>query len=268
MSKAEMYLNDRIILLSEERTELLTKMEEVDLEIRETENKIKALQDSIDDAFEVFSPRTKKNDFIKCEIESLNKKILVLRNLRDDYEEKTKKLLEDINIIKDALGKNNDEKGTEIFDENVVDNDIDDASENNMINDVGSEAINNEISSGEAMEKLVVEKERLLIAGKIEEKTLQSVSNLIHKCDICGKVIEVDIGRAKLELEMMNKNLSELYNNIKELTIELRKTKNDDDGINNGYDKIKESDKKISVKKLSMNNLSNGQLLKNVRNED
>ena len=257
MDKAEKYLNERLNLLSDERAELLAKIKEMDLEAKEIECKVKDLQGNIDDAFQIFSPRTKKNDFIKNEIEELNKEINALKKLRDDYEEKANSLLEDINVIKDILSDGvicdetecDDIQSDEICFEGMT-------LKNNNLEKLSS---GNIALSKDVMERLIVEKERLLIAGKIEEKILQSISNLIHKCEICGRVLEVDIGRAKLEIEVMSKSLNEMYSDIKKITDDLRKPVSEENDIRRrdnfnreNFGKGNESDKKISVKKLSM----------------
>lgn len=209
MNKAEKYLNERINLMSNERVTLLTKIDETDFEIKEIENKIRDLKNSIDDTFEIFSPRTKKNDFIKNEIECLEKEVDDLSALRDEYREKAERVLKDIDTIEDALRENIDGDSEDTFDD-------EDAFE--FVPDDGK---------------------------AIEEKVLKSISGLIHRCEICEKVAENDKGRAKLEIQVMRKELNELYNNIKIITGSLEKT----------TDSNVEPVKKLPVKKLSKDNL-------------
>lgn len=209
MNKAEKYLNERINLMSNERVTLLTKIDETDFEIKEIENKIRDLKNSIDDTFEIFSPRTKKNDFIKNEIECLEKEVDDLSALRDEYREKAERVLKDIDTIEDALRENIDEDSEDTLDD--------------------EDAFEFVPDDGEA----------------IEEKVLKSISGLIHRCEICEKVAENDKGRAKLEIQVMRKELNELYNNIKIITGGLEKT----------TDSNVEPVKKLHVKKLSKDNL-------------
>lgn len=264
MDKAEKYLNNRISILTVEKAELLTKIEETDLEVSEMECKIKNLQENIDDTFQIFSPRTKKNDFIKNEIEGLNNKIISLKKIRGEYEEKVNSLSDEINDIKEILNIDvyadkaecNDIQNEEIEEAEEISSD-DIAYKNTGLDSLDSTNVNlSEIT----MEQLIIEEQRLFIAGKIEDKTLQPISSLIHKCEICRKVLEVDAGRARLEIEVMSKSLSELYNNIKEITACLRKPVGEDDDIIKKDDfksenaiKDTRSEKKAPVKKLSMN---------------
>lgn len=218
MNKAEKYLNERINLMSNERVTLLTKIDETDFEIKEIENKIRDLRNCIDDTFEIFSPRTKKNDFIKNEIECLEKEVDDLSALRDEYRKKAERVLEDIDVIEDALRENTDEDSEDTLDNH-------DAFE--LVSDDG---------------------------GVIEKKILQSVSNLINRCEICERAVEIDKSRVKLEIKVMRNELSELYNNIKIITGDLEKT----------TDSNVEPVKKLHVKKLSKDNFKKEKQLDNI----
>ena len=101
MTKAESYLYDRLDMLSDEKVILITK-----INIEEINTKIEELSKDVDDAFDFFSPRAKKNDFIRDEIESLNVKKQELSKLIEDLNKQSVLVDEDIFIIKDALGEN------------------------------------------------------------------------------------------------------------------------------------------------------------------
>lgn len=254
MNKAEIYLSERMNFMSNERAMLLTKIDEADLEIKEIEYKITDLKNSIDDAFEIFSPRTRKNDFIKNEIKSLENEIDNLTALKDKYNKKIQEISDDIEIIRDILEDTAKENDMDIISDDMTDDDEDFKDNHNIVSQVSylsnEHKGDNNLPGNDNMEINIREEERIFIAGRIDEKTLQPISNLIHKCEICGKVLEVDTGRAKLEIEVMYKTLSELYDNIKLFTDDLRKSiQNKDSGM---------SVKNISVKKLSKDNLSKG----------
>lgn len=250
MEKAEKYLRDRIAYLSDEKNSLLDMVNEIDFELKETESRIKKLKNNIDDSFEIFSPRSKKNDFTRTEIESLENKVADLETLKEKHRKKIDELSEDINIIEDIL---------------------DDESEENIrdaegVNDAEEESLQEQNDATPSIDK-VIEKERYFsYAKKLEENALQPISNLIHKCEICKKVIEVDTVRAKLEIEVMSGTLNEIYNKIKNITLDMKKTF-DLNGVNieeKSHENIPLHDnssiKKISVKKLSMENFSKGNL--------
>lgn len=228
MNKAEKYLSERIDLMSDERIILLGKIDKADLEIKEIEYKIKDLKNSIDDTFEVFSPRTNKNDFIKSEIVCLEKEINNLTALREEYKEKAERISEDIDVIKDALGENIDENSEDVLKYECIDGLIfDNVEGNNIIFGVDYLNKNFKVNSG---------------------MLLHFISDIIHKCEICEKLVEVDTGRAKEEIEDIKVELNELYNNVSAVTENLKQT----------TDSRGESLKKISVKKLSKDNLQKG----------
>ena len=56
-TKAEAYLSSRLEKMSDERATLMNKLNKIKIEIEETDAKIMQMSDSVDKAFEVFSPR-------------------------------------------------------------------------------------------------------------------------------------------------------------------------------------------------------------------
>ena len=74
ITKAENYLYERLEMLSDEKVLLITKLNKIQIEIDETDNRIAAMAEDVDTAFEVFSPRPKKNDFAKEGIAKLEKR--------------------------------------------------------------------------------------------------------------------------------------------------------------------------------------------------
>lgn len=192
MSMAEDYLYERREMLSGEKVKLITEINEIDLEREETEDKIRELEQSIDDSFEVFSPRTRKNDFVRNEIISFKERLEELLLIKKQKIEHLELVDNDLQMINEALGDRDDEEdfSYERQDE-FYDNSISGIS---IIEN--QECINS------------IEAEKLL--GTVN----QALTNLVHKCEICSKVMEVDILRARLELEVMSDILK---NTIKEV---------------------------------------------------
>ena len=67
------------------------------------------MKSNIDDSFEIFSPRTKKYDFTKNEIESLENRIDELNSLKEEYQNKIDELSNDISEINDILNDETEE---------------------------------------------------------------------------------------------------------------------------------------------------------------
>ena len=200
MTKTEKYLKNRLESLSEEKVNLITKINKITIEIEEVDNKIDEMLSNMDSAFEIFSPKPKKNDFNKKEIDRLNNRKEELLVLRDEFVNQCNVVEEDILSIKDALGEDCEE------DYNFEEEDIIQKKET--------------LYGFGILEKQETEKQR--IANEISDITINNINNLIHKCDICQKIIDVDSVRAKLELEIMSKNLKDLSQDIKKIIFELK----------------------------------------------
>ncbi len=219
MNKAEGYLRKRLDLLSDDKVILTTRNNEIDIEIKETENAISQLKKNVDESFEVFSPRSKRNDFVKSEIVTLEKKREELLDIQAKSREKIIILDEEINDIKDALkeeellSNNSNEENTEYSGINIVKEQ---------------------------------EYERKRIAMELHDSAVQMLANLIHKCEICSKIIDVDIIRAKLELEVITKTLREVINELRNIIYNLRPMSFDDIGLDVTIERIISQAKKES----------------------
>ena len=62
MEKMKKYLESRLELLSNEKVDLISKVNEINLELEEIDFKINDVKKNMDDAVEIFSPRRKKNE--------------------------------------------------------------------------------------------------------------------------------------------------------------------------------------------------------------
>lgn len=243
MSKAEKYLYERVDLLSTEKATLMMKVKDIDLEIEETDYEIKELKKSIDDAFDVFSPRTKKSNFVKNEIEQFERTKEELSAQREQYHEQIEDISRDIDAINEALSENEIkefeiyEKNSSVADETDSRNDAD-VTENIIVkNNVSSEAEESYQMNGINFVK-EQEYERKRIARELHDSTVQMLTNLVHKCEICSKFIDVDAIRTKLELEVMSKTLKDTINDLRNVIYNLRPMSFDDMGLEITFNKI------------------------------
>lgn len=198
MTKVEKYLYKRIDELSEEKVVLITKINKIAIEIEEVEGMIDEISGELDIAFEMFSPKPKKNDFNRSEIDRLTKRKDELIDLRDEFVKQCMVVEEDIAEIRESMG--------EEFDEELL-YDVDDNKE--------------EVSYGlKILDEL--EKEKQNLAAKINDVTVSVINNMIYKCDMCTRIIDVDSARAKLELEILTKDLKDMQENIKNIVYGLK----------------------------------------------
>lgn len=64
--------------------------------------------------------------------------------------------------------------------------------------------------------------ERQRIARDLHDSTIQNLTNLVHKTELCLKLIDVDAIRAKLELAAMIESVRLIINNMREIIYNLR----------------------------------------------
>ncbi len=205
--KAEDYLYNRLELLLDEKVLLITKFNKAELEIGEIDIKIISMGNEVDKAFEVFSPRPKKNDFVKLEIEKLEKRKDELLFLCNEITEQCSTIENEVNVIREALGEELDEE------ENIL---ID---KNDTIKSYGLQILESQ------------EEERKRIARELHDSIVQVLTNLVHKCEICMRLVDVDPIRSKLELEIMAKTIRDAIGEMRNIIYDLRPMSFDDLGL-------------------------------------
>ena len=213
ISKAEEYLLNRLEILSDEKIILVTKVNKLNIEIEQIDAMIKQIAQDVDTAFEIFSPRQKKNDFAKQEIDKLLSHKEELKETVASLTESANELEEDIQAIRVALGH-----PVEVND--------------NYIEDEYIESVYYEDTTYGMKILEQQENERSRIARDLHDSVVQVLTNLVHKCEICSKIMDVDGIRAKLELEIMSRNLREAISEMRNVIYDLRPMSFDDLGLN------------------------------------
>ena len=213
ISKAEEYLLKRLEMLSDEKIILVTKVNKLNIEIEQIDAMIKQIAQDVDTAFEIFSPRQKKNDFAKQEIDKLLSHKEELKETVASLTESANELEEDIQAIREALGQPVEVNDIEIEDEYIESVYYEDTT-------YGMKILEQQ------------ENERSRIARDLHDSVVQVLTNLVHKCEICSKIMDVDGIRAKLELEIMSRNLREAISEMRNIIYDLRPMSFDDLGLN------------------------------------
>lgn len=75
------------------------------------------------------------------------------------------------------------------------------------------------------------EHERKRIARDLHDSTVQNLTNLMHKTELCTRLIDVDTVRAKLELQTMNSTIKSTINDMRNIIFGLRPMSLDDLGL-------------------------------------
>lgn len=213
-------LNDIIL---DKSNSMETEIEESNTDIRELEDYIHTMELHEDRNFNLFSPLVKVDDNYKINIVS---KISVLKTHYDqcvDEYQNTNMQLKHIRIIKEYI-KNLENMKTESGQSFVDKGKIE---KNNQDND------EKEFRSDDIGIKLLKtqELERKRISRDLHDSTVQNLTNLIHKTELCSKYADIDIIRTKLELEIMKKTLRTTINDMREIIYDLRPMSLDDLGL-------------------------------------
>ncbi|MBQ6442251.1 MAG: ATP-binding protein [Lachnospiraceae bacterium] len=208
------YLEKYLIELVEER--ILVEHEYTDCEnkIKENISFIALLEEKNDPNFESFTPR---------EVNTSNKKkIAELREEQKrllDLSQKKKLELSDFNAKIDELNsvirvaREAEKPGDELI-TNVDDNVI-------------------------LRRKLLEtqEAERQRIARELHDSSVQSMTGLVHKAELCYRLIDIDPVRCKMELKNMSKFTKEIIDELRDMIYNLRPMSFDDIGIDTAIER-------------------------------
>lgn len=75
------------------------------------------------------------------------------------------------------------------------------------------------------------EYERQRIARELHDSSVQSLTGLVHKTELCTKLLDLDPVRCKLELSFMSKTLREVIDEMRKMIYDLRPMSFDDIGF-------------------------------------
>ena len=189
----------------DKRESLLDEISSLEIKSKENIRMIQMLEDTNDDNFESFSPR-EVSSYTKSKMVELSeeqKQIQqLLQNYRSEVLELNLKIDEVTSVIKVAQNEN--------------------------------EICNEEISKSKKSNLNVlesVEKERQRIARDLHDSTVQNLTSLVHKSELCMKLIELDPIRCKLELSSIGKILREAIEDMRKMIYDLRPMSFDDIGF-------------------------------------
>ena len=198
----------------EEKINIDKTIANLQVQLKENIEFIKLLEDNTDDVYESFSPR---NIYSKSrlQVQELNIKQNEILQEIDDAKLKQSELIHKIEELNSVIkvAKSNEMKAEE----------TDDIYRITLL---------------EAQEN-----ERQRISRELHDSTVQNLTAIVHKAELCSKLIEIDSIRCKLELTMMSRNLRDIINDTRQMIYDLRPMSFDDIGlevtIERALDKIK-----------------------------
>ncbi len=248
---AEDYLYKRLENLNTEKRLIEGRINSAKYEIDEIENKIDEIDSEYDSSYEVFSPKPKDKNFDKREVSSLQFKKNELNELMSSLlneEQKIEESIEEIkNILKidmpdDADDADNYDGMSDADDEGIYDgmsdddnadinngnnhNDADAARDKNISADINDDSIYRDEYEFEYLSGYKIleqrENERSRLASELQEKSVEPLSKMMHRCEVCSKIVEQDPARTKIEIDIMLKMMKGIFNDIHKLLFNLR----------------------------------------------
>lgn len=189
----------------DKRQSLLDEISSLEIKSKENIRMIQMLEDTNDDNFESFSPRevSSYNKSKMVELSEEQKQILqLLKDYRSEVLELNLKIDEVTSVIKVAQNEND-----------ICNEEISKSKKSNL----------NVLES--------IEKERQRIARDLHDSTVQNLTSLVHKSELCMKLIDLDPIRCKLELSSMGKILREVIEDMRKMIYDLRPMSFDDIGF-------------------------------------
>lgn len=189
------YFSERLEYLKGLVKECNEKKHKYEIEKKELFVQIEHYRTKIDEAYDVFSPNSAKNQFIKDQIIEFEKKLNNINESMEKIEEKLlsynneiKKIEEIIQEIHCFIEKQSAlNNATELKEKKIDCIDISKDAE-----DFGQDSIS--------------EKEELMIDKK-------RIRDIIYKCENCSAFMNMDINRSKLEIQSIIDNLKNLISN-------------------------------------------------------
>lgn len=140
------------------------------------------------------------------------------------YELKFNDYSENIGHLNNNVNHINDIKDYIIMLENII-------KQYNITSQYTNSTINNEQEYKGLQILQNQEFERKRIARELHDSTVQNLTSLIHKTELCSRYVDIDPIRTKLELEIMKKTLRTTINDMREMIFDLRPMSLDDLGI-------------------------------------
>lgn len=181
------------------RIELIERENELQVHLKENIRFIQLLDEANDTSLAAFTPR---------ELNGRNRKKI------DELQSEQKEILLELEEIQARIS----EEDTRI-------------NEINSVIKVTRENSQPETDEEKLMILATQENERQRIARDLHDDTVQNLTSLVHKTELCMKLMELDPARCKVELSSLNKILHDVIEETRTLIYDLRPMSFDDIGF-------------------------------------
>lgn len=213
------YLKDLKKDLLMERDETEKNLSNLQLKQKENEKLYQMIQEEEDLNYDLFAPRAdqSKNRKRILELEKEGRSILSYIRAEEEKREKYNHKIEEM--------------------ESLIQNITDMISEKETLRRENSDE-KEELYRFHMLE--IQETERQRISRELHDDTVQNLTSLIHKTELCSKLVEMDPVRCKLELASMTKFLREIITDTRNMIYNLRPMLYDDIGLEAAVERVLE----------------------------
>ena len=198
-------LNKLLVNTKEEKHKYVDAVEKNLSAIKEQEEYLRFLHDSEENDFKYFSPHNVDSVY-KNRIEETKQIITKTENDNQNLYRNINKLDREIAEFEKIIGENSNSEQTEIANDKIV---------------------------------KVQEQERQRIARDLHDSSVQNLTHLVHKVELCSKYIDQDPIRAKLELVTVSKGIREVIEEMRHTIFDLRPMSFDDIGFEDALSNLK-----------------------------
>lgn len=210
--------------LMENKDEIHKSVQKLELQIKENKAFIKLLKEENDSNYESFSPRD-VNPKGKEQIRQLEDQQKLLKEELDAKKKEYVSCTAKLNELNEAISE--------------LEQKINDSDSN----------ISDDIFRLKLLE--TQENERQRISRELHDSTVQNLTSLVHKTELCSKLIDMDKVRCKLELNIMSKTLREIINDTRNMIYNLRPMSFDDIGLEVTIERALEKLESSETKKIN-----------------
>ena len=202
------------------------------VKLKENIEFIKMLEESTDASYESFSPR-EVNPKARVQVKELQEKQKEIIEQIDEAKTTQTEIVHKIDELSSII---------KVAKSSIVKTDEIESKEDNKVE------LDNNVYRLTLLE--TQENERQRISRELHDSTVQNLTSMVHKTELCSKLIDMDPIRCKLELTMMSRTLRDIINDTRQMIYNLRPMSFDDIGleitIERAIDKIK-NDKSCNI---------------------
>lgn len=209
----------------EEKVTIEKKINDLQIHLKENTEFIRLLEESNDSAYASFSPR-ELNPKNKEKIQELNEEKKELERQLEGQQEKYNECITKLQELSEVI---------------------------TSLQKPVTEKENFDIGDREKYRLTILEiqeNERQRISRELHDSTVQNLTSMVHKVELCGKLVEMDPIRCKLELVTLGKTLREIINDTRQMIYNLRPMSFDDIGLDVTIERALEKLENTEAKKV------------------